>query len=205
MNSQKITKCITVIVLLSFSMACVSGSKFTLLPMDEEQKQHVLQKFMGYDAKQKSVENADVTKNNSLGAEEFVLCENIEDKDCKASRLEHEKQQELRKNIVSNQSLGKYRVSVSYINDNSFTKKYNNFSPIEEMAVADATEYESQVYVHYLGNNYEPFQPELSLVTGKTVVIYFYATPSELQYFSSDKRITGISTPIDRDVASFPD
>ncbi|MGH1541471.1 MAG: hypothetical protein ACRBHB_13675 [Arenicella sp.] len=186
---------ITILSCTSISFADRNASRPLLT---NEQKLKEIDEFVEFDKKHRAREQKKLSRyakglNQSLASkgacqgEEKSVCENSK----KSSQENIERIEKLHRHLVQ----GRHEISIVYINDNNFSHVYYSAKPQGDLSEDEARRYELKVLNHYLGREYEVFEPRLFVATADRIGIDIYLTPDELRHFASDGRIFGLYAP----------
>ncbi len=157
--------------------------------LTKEQKQEILRDFTEYDLKQQ-------TKTKALLAMPSKQCGN--DSAC-VFEMNEKKKLETGEKVYS----GRHKVSIYFINDYEFLGAYYDRGKVNEIPESKFEEHEKGIFNHFLGNDFNSFDPDLTVIKKNMIGFNLHIRPSELQHYLSDNRINGLNFEGDDDSSDY--
>jgi hypothetical protein len=122
------------------------------------------------------------------------ICDEASEHNCKVQELIHKMENgqaiPRQKNFVLN---GKHRVSVVFENDKKFPAKYAHDESFKSVPPKYEQALKNKIFEHYLGLNYESYNPELLGSNVESLALDIYVESSDrLLPFLDDDRVEGI-------------
>ncbi|MBL4674109.1 MAG: hypothetical protein JKX81_17750 [Arenicella sp.] len=122
------------------------------------------------------------------------ICDETSEHNCKVQELMHDMENgqaiPRQKSFVLN---GKHRVSVVFVNDKKFPAKYAHYESFKSVPKKYEQALKNKIFEHYLGVNYESYNPELLGSNVDSLALNIYVESSdELLPFLDDDRVEGI-------------
>lgn len=190
-----IRKVVVVIYTVVISANVYSSS----IPLTSLKKESVINALESYIVERKKTPQRNFEQDSQAELKATIPFCDLQDLECQYQMERIEKLEKLEKTILENEAKERYPVSIVYLNDSNFPYEYYESEPYnKDMSEAEKLAYEEKVYTYYLGGDYEQLQPSLSTISDDYLILDMYITSSELQFYSSDNRITAIHTPANR-------